>query len=149
MDKNDQNVERQVWQRVLAQPPAQTGREDLRMLMLAVMETAAGYRLLTGMLTGKARERVRGLWEGEQANLACLRGMQRLSGGGEDKSKTIPLPSEPARKLLEKSFYRTRRAMAEYAARLADPEFGVVFQAMADREQAHCVVLVELLGSRL
>ncbi len=119
------------------------------MLMLAAMETAAGYRLLTGMLTGKAREQVRGLWEGEQANLACLQGMRRLSGGSGDKRKNISLPSEPAGKLLEKSFYRTRRAMAEYAARLADPEFGVVFQAMADREQAHCAVLIELLGSGL
>lgn len=147
MDQIDQDIEQKVWQRVLAQPQARSGREDLRSLMLAALETAEIYRLLAGMLTGKARERVNGLWEGEQANAACLRGMQRLSGGTAEKGAALRLPKESARRLLEKSYHRTRRAMTEYTSYLADPEFGVVFQQMADRERAHCAVIAQLLGS--
>lgn len=149
MEKMDRNTEQQVWQRVFAQSPAQPGREDLRMLMLSAMELAAGYRLLTGVLTGSARERAMRLWEDEQSNIACLKGMQRLSGGAEGKPKTLSAPSEPARKVLEKSYHGTRRALTEYTARLADPEFGSVFQKMADREREHCAILMELLGSKL
>lgn len=147
MENIDQSTEQQVWQRVFAKPQTQFGREDLRMLMLSAMETASAYRLLAGTLTGKAKERVKRLWEGEQANIACLRGMQLLSGGTEEAPKMLNAPNEPVKKILEKSYHRTRRAMMEYTARLADPEFGAVFQTMANRAQAHCASIAELMGT--
>lgn len=149
MEKMDRNAEQQVWQRVFARPPMQPGREDLRMLMLSAMELAAGYRLLAGTLAGRTGEQAKRLLEGEQANIACLKGMQHLAGGAEGKPKALGAPGGPARKVLEKSYYETRRALTEYTARLADPEFGAVFQKMADRERGHCAILVEMLGSKL
>lgn len=149
MENMNRNTEQQVWQRVFAQLQAQPGQEDLRMLALSAMELAAGHRLLTGLLTGSAREQAVRLWEEELANIACLKGMQRLSGGAEVTGRMPNAPKEPARRLLEKSYHRTRRAVTEYTARLADPEFGAVFQKMADREREHCAVIAELLGGKL
>ncbi len=134
----------QVWQRVFAGTPSK--REDFRGLLVAAMELAALYRQLSQVLTGSPRERVKRLLEGEQANVDCLRGMQMLSGGGMPTTKALPVTKEPARKLLGKSFHLTRRALTEYTARLADPEFGAVFGIMADRERQHCALIAAALG---
>lgn len=146
MENMDPNVEQQVWQRVFAQPQNQ-GRDDLRGLMLSAMEAAAAWRYLAGMMTGKARERVKQLYEGEQANIACLKGMHILSGGTGELPRAVSGPKESTRKVLEKSYHRTRRAMAEYMARSVDGEFGEVFREMARREGEHCALIAELLGS--
>lgn len=148
MENWDRNAEQQVWKRVFAHPQMSSGDEDLHLLVLSARELAAGYRRLTGILTGRDKERVKRLWEGEEANIACLRGIHRLSGGAEETVKPLSAPNEPVRRVLEKSYYRTRRAMTEYTARLADPEFGIIFQKMAGREQEHCAILAALLGNQ-
>lgn len=147
MENRDPNVEQQVWQRVFARPEEPI-REDLRTLLLGAMELAAIYRNLAGTLTGKAREQVKQLYEGEAANLACLKGIARLSGRGEEVLKVWNPTKEPAAKALEKCYHKTRRAMIEYASRSADSEFGTVFQKLADREGKHCAVIAELLGGK-
>ena len=146
MEKMDPNMERQVWVRVFARPQ-EPPRDDLRALMLLSMEQAAAYRQLANMLTGRARERARQLYEGEQANLACLKGMRMLSGIPGERAKSMNLPREPAEKLLEKCYHRCRRGLTEYTARTVDGEFGAVFQKMAQREGEHCALIAELLGT--
>ena len=146
MENLESNMQQQVWQRVFARPEEARG-EDLRTLLLTAMELAAGYRYLTGVLTGKQRERVRALQKGEAANAACLKGVAVLSGRGEEILKIWSPAKEPPRRLLEKSYHKTRRCMVEYMSRSAEPEFGTVFQKLADREGSHCAMLAELLGS--
>ena len=146
MEQFDGNMEQRVWQRVRGGSAEQPERMDLRALMLSAMENAAAYRQLSGMLTGRLRERAKGLLEGEQANIACLKGIHLLSTGAAMKPKAMNLPSAPAGKLLEKCFHRSRRAMVEYTSRTVDGEFGAVFQKMADREREHGAVIAELLG---
>ena len=147
MEEFDPNVEQQVWQRVFAKP-GEPVRGDLRGLLLAAMELAGAYRYLAGVLTGKARERVKQLYEGESANIACLKGIGILSGRGEEVLKIWNPSKEPAGKLLEKCYHRTRRCMVDYMARSAEAEFGVVFQKMGEREGRHCAFLAELLGMK-
>lgn len=146
MENREPNMEQQVWQRVLARTE-EPARDDLRGLLLAAMELAGVYRYLAGMMTGKARERLKGLYEGEMANAACLKGIGILSGRGEEALKIWNPPGEPVKKALEKCYHRSRRAMTEYMARSAEAEFGTVFRKMADREGEHCAVIAELLGS--
>ena len=147
MENMDPNVEQQVWDRVFARPVEPQG-EDLRGMLLAAMELAAGYRYLADVLTGKARERVKQLYEGEKSNIACLKGVGMLSGKGEEVLKIWNPSKESVRKVLERSYHRTRRAMVEYTSRSADAEFGAVFQRMAEREGRHCALLAELLGMK-
>lgn len=138
----EKDTERQVWQRVLGQQTL-PGREDLRALELAAGETAAACRHLMKLVKG---ERIRSLAAGAQTNAACLRGMRRLSGEAVQKRRAIAPPAGTAEKLLQWCYYQTRRAMVEYTARAGDPEFGAVFQEMADREREHCAWIAEMLG---
>lgn len=146
MEQRDPSVERQVWQRVFARPQTREEGDALRMLALGVMEAAEDYRRLANSLTGKPGELARRLWEGERENLACLRGMALLSDGKDTFPRQIRTPAAPPEKLLRKSFYRTRRAMTEYAARMLDGEFGEVFRKMSQREGEHCALILQLLG---
>ncbi|MDD5863766.1 MAG: hypothetical protein PUD80_03895 [Firmicutes bacterium] len=139
----DQNVEKQVWQRVLGQ--AENPRRDLRALELEALEAAAVYRSLSGVFTGRSREQVRQLYDGQMETVVCLRGIGRLSGG-VGKAAQISAPEEPVGKALEKRFHCARRAMTEYTARTVDGEFGAVFQHLADLSRRECVLLAELLG---
>ena len=143
---DDRNTEQQVWQRVrsAAQEPP---RNDLRQLQREAMELAASYRGLVSQLTGRQQEQARRLYLGEKANGQTLAGIGALSRQQGEALKLWQPGKEPARKVLEKSYHRTRRCMTEYLARSADGEFGVVFQKLADREGEHCGLIVELLGS--
>ncbi|MBQ8833468.1 MAG: hypothetical protein IJ001_12755 [Oscillospiraceae bacterium] len=136
--------ETKVWQRVFAGPGGQ-GPMELRPLIRWAAESAAVYRgLMTG---GKHRELLRKLYEEELANLACLRGMAILSGGAQETPGKLSIGREPAEKALEKCYHRTRRAMVEYTARSAEPEYGAVFRTLADRAQEQCALIAQLIGT--
>lgn len=135
----------QVWQRVFARQESAAVR-DLRALQLAVMERLSVYRSLSGKLTGKAKERLQQLSDGEQANLAALKGIARLSGQGGEVLTPWNAQKEPAPKLLEKCYHQTRQCLTEYLSRSAEPEFGVVFRQLAHRAERHCALLAEALG---
>ena len=145
MDGFDPKVERQVWQRVRSQPEPPRG--DLRALLLAAMEAAAIYRKLIGSTSGKKRETLHRLYEGQMETAACLRGIGRLSGAADTKAVNVPAPGDPAGKALEKQYHTARRTMAEYTARTVDGEFGAVYQHLADIQREQCVLLTRLLGS--
>ena len=145
MDKQDWDTQQQVWQRVRA------GREegpknDLRKLQQEAMELAAVYRSLSSQMTGRRRELVMKLYQGERANASALAGIGYLSRqGGENLKLWQPAMEDPG-KMLERCYHRTRRCMTEYLARSADGEFGAVFDRMAKREGEHCCMIAELLG---
>ncbi len=142
---DDRNVQ-QVWQRVrsAAEEPA---RNNLRQLQREAMELAAVYRALVSQFTGRQQEQARRLYIGEKANAAALAGIGILSGQPGEALKLWQPGKEPARKALEKCYHRSRRCMTEYMARSAENEFGTVFQKLAEREEAHCALIAELLGS--
>lgn len=142
----DRKLEAQVWQRVRAtaeEPP----RSDLRQLQREAMELAAIYRNLVAQFTGRQQEQARRLYLGEKANAQALAGIGLLSRQQGEALKLWQPGKEPAGKVLERCYHRTRRCMTEYLARSAEPEFGSVFRVLADREGEHCTVIAELLGS--
>lgn len=145
MEQFDKTGEQQVWQRVFARQE-EVMENDLRGLLMGAMEQAAAYRYLAGVLTGKKAERAKRLYESQQAAVACLKGLVMLSGRPGAMPKGAGPSKEPAGKLLEKCYHRSRRAMAEYLSRSAEPEFGQVFRALADREGVRCVLIAEVLG---
>lgn len=146
MQKQEPGWEQEVWQRVFAQPE-RSDHSGLRQLLLTGMELAGMYRQLTETLTGKPRELAKRLYQGELANVACLKGVWFLS----DCREEIPQPASPARepvkRILLSSYHRSRRSMAEYTARSLDAQYGEVFRKMAQREGEHCALIAQLLGS--
>lgn len=141
----DPNTEAQVWQRVMGGPEGGITDSDLRPLLLAAGESAGIFRYLSGRLTGENRQRAKILHDRAVDTLACLRGIQTMTGGG-GKVAAQPVPKEPLRRTLEKSYRRCIRAMTEYTARSLDPEFGVVFQKLAERERENCALILRILG---
>lgn len=141
-----EELEQRVWQRVLAQQGPEMERMDLRPMMLEALETAETYRRLMAKAAGREKEILRRLYEGEMANISCLKGMSALSGTPVEKLKPLPGSKEPGRKGLERCYHRSRRALTEYTARSAESEFGVVFHRMAERERDLCGMVAELLG---
>lgn len=144
----DETTQRQVWQRVFAGPGEQP-RDAMQPLILQAMEAMQAYRFLTGALQGTSRQIARRLYEGAQKTVACLNGMRVLSGDHSTKPKELPMPKAPVARVLEKSYHRARRAMAEYTAWSVEPEFGSVFRALAQREEVHCTLLAQLLGRQV
>ncbi len=145
MDKQDWNVEQQIWQRVRANRE-EGSKNDLRQLRREAMELAAVYRGLLSRMTGRQREQVARLHQGEQANAAALAGIGILSHQNREQLKLWQPGKEEPQKLLERCYHRTRRCMMEYMARSAEAEFGVVFEKLAKREGEQCGIIAELLG---
>lgn len=137
-------MENRVWQRVFA-GPAESG-EDLRPLIHSAAENAMDYYHLLRGSSGKNREGLQKLYDRARVNLNCLRGLQSLRFGGASKGTPLPASGESMGRVLVKCYHRTRRAMMEYTARSAEPEFGAVFAVMADRERENAALIAELLG---
>ncbi len=133
--------ERQVWQRVNRQEvPA---RESLRPWLLSALEAAADYRRLAQNSSGRRREILNRLTEGEEAAAACLRGMLAVSG-----VKAAP-PSLAPNKRPKVLLYRLRQCRESYrfySGSAADPEYGAVFQRLALRQGEQMALLLTLLG---
>ncbi len=146
MEKYDLETERQVWQRVNA-CREELPKNDLRQLQREAMELAAVYRSVSSRMTGRPRELIMKLYQGEKANASALAGMGQLSRQGGEQLKLWQPGQEDPGKMLERCYHRTRRCVAEYLARSADGEFGVVFEKLAKREGEHCGLIAEVLGS--
>ena len=145
MEKFDPNRELQVWQRVTE--GFRTGDSDIRPLLLAAWESASVYRHISGLLSGKQRERIKKLQLQAMRSVEALKGICAMSGQPAGTLRPQPVSKEPVRRLLEKSFHRCGRLMTEYTARALDPEYGVVYQQLADRERETGMTLAELVGS--
>lgn len=146
MEKLDLNRELQVWQRVSAglRPEA----EDIRPLLLNGMESVAVFRHLMGVLQGKPRQQGKALVRMAQGTLDCLKGIQIMSGHSAGNLRIPPVPKELPVRLLEKSYHRARRQAAEYTARTADPEWGILWQCLADRERESALLMAQMIGQR-
>ena len=143
---DDRNLEERVWQRVRPAQEAVPGN-DPRQLQREAMELAASYRGLMGQFAGRQQELERRLYLGEKSNAQMLAGIGVLAGRQGEALKLWQPGKEQPGKTLEKCYHRTRRCMTEYMARSADGEYGMVFRSLADREEEHCAVIAELLGS--
>jgi len=144
LEKLDPNLEAQVWRRIAGQPQPERG--DLRPLLLMAWEQAQVLRHLMGLLPGKSRERMKSLSEAAMRSVDAIKGILAMSGQPVGKLRAQPIPKELPRRLLEKAYHRALRLMTEYTARSMDPEFGVVWQVLADRERENGAVLAEVMG---
>lgn len=143
MGNMDVSRERQVWQRVTAQN--HQSRELLRPWLLAAMEASGEFRRLAQSASGWRRELLLSLGEGEADSAACLRAMMLLASlcppQAAPESGRLPLL-----RALPLRLTRCREAYRNYAGMTPDPEYGPVFQRMADRQAVQMEGLLLLLG---
>ena len=130
----DLELERRVWERVASReaPPREEAMEPL---IRQARELAEEYRALAA-LTGD-RGTLAGIRREEQEITRILAGIRALrQGGGSERLQR-----------LRRCYHRSRRAMADYAARLATPEVGLAYQYLSELERRHCLEILRLLGS--
>lgn len=128
-----------VWERVNQEPVIP--REPLRRWLLDSLETEAWFRAQAAAARGTERETLCALADREAQNGGCLRGML-LSAGLTPPRRT----AGPARFSLPDMLTRCRRAYRNYAGMTPDPEFGMVFVCMAERQAAQTEGLLHLLS---
>lgn len=132
--------ERQIWQRVLAQPEQV---QDQTLIFWAQEDTAA----FRGLWERTHAEQARQLLESAQYALDCLYGIRRFSTGEMNRARPLPAPAEPVRRVLEKAYRRGIMQQREYTSRMADPRFGAVYAALARRQADAAVAVAAWLGS--
>ena len=130
----DRELERRVWERVAAResPPRE---EDLEALLRQAREIAEEYRALAPLMGD--RSTLAGIRREEQEIARILAGIRVLSQGGR---------SEKLQR-LRRCYHRSRRAMTDYAARVATPEVGLAYQYLSELERQHCLEILRMLGS--
>lgn len=146
MEHRETTQEQLIWQRVFATPECRAS-DSLEPLLQLSAQTAADCRYLLGKTAGRLKEPLRQLLEGEQAVSATLSGVCLLSGGEPPRSRQLPPARDTAVRMLQHCYHRCRRCTVELAAREIDSECGAVFRQLKTREEAHCALITEMLGS--
>ena len=126
-------MEKRVWERVAAREGAP--REDMEELLRQAWELGEEYRALARLMGDRGE--LAGIRREQQEIARILAGIRALQqGGGSEKQKR-----------LRRCYHRSRRAMTDYAARVATPEVGLAYQYLSELERQHCIEVLKMLGS--
>ena len=129
----DRDLEKRVWERVAAREGAP--REDMEELLRQARELGEEYRALARLMGDRGE--LAGVRREQQEIGRILAGIRALQqGGGSEKLQR-----------LRRCYHRSRRAMTDYAARVATPEVGLAYQYLSELERQHCIEVLKMLGS--
>lgn len=147
MEKFDNEKARRVWQRVQGTEgvPQDPGC-NLQELVAREVEDGAMYLQLSRRFQGKDSILLRQMAEQEQSHAAILKGICALTTGNRPGTSSVPPQTGSVEVLLRRCYGREMQSLAEYERRAEDPQYGGVFRKMAEQEQSHCRILLELLG---
>ncbi len=137
-------MEQDVWNRVARRelPP---GGPAVAPLLPMIQENLGVCRMLLPRARGPRRELLGLLLRREEEILQTVRGLGKLAG--EPPASTgAPMARGEERALLRGCYHRCARLQGEFLGRGALPQWGLVFQALADREAEQCLLLARLLG---
>lgn len=147
MDIVDKQKAAQVWQRVTASNTPMRNSQELMELITEEWADASTYLQLSRQFQGKESGVLRRMSEQEQAHTACLKGIYTLINGSAPKVRTMGPLQEPPMQVLRRCYGREMHCLAQYEARMTDPEYGPVFARLAEQEREHCRLILELIGN--
>ncbi len=146
MERFDTQTEERVWQRVHGQQPPQL-EQSIQALAAAELSEAAAHLMLSRQLQGKEKAILRKIYEEDHAHAACLKGIHYFTFDTPLAIRPVPPAPEAPVIALRKSYARKLRALRQYESRCDDPEYGAVYQALAQQERTHCRLILELVGN--
>lgn len=147
MEKLDEVKARQVWSRVRGEASSGPDFGRLPALIASEEEAANTYLQLSRRLQGKERMMLQRMSQEEQSHAACLKGIYHLITGERTSTAHAPVPNAAVELTLRRCYGKEMRCLAEYEARTQDKEYGAVFFRLAQQEQEHCRMLLEILGN--
>ena len=77
----------------------------------------------------------------------CLKGIVALTAGQNPTIGISPSQISSQNATLRHCYGQELRLFTEYEKRRNDPEYGPVFERLANRGQDHCLALLELIGN--
>ena len=129
----DRDLEKRVWERVAAREGAPW--EDVEGLLRQARELGEEYRALARLMGDRGE--LAGIRREQQEIARILAGIRALQqGGGSEKLQR-----------LRRCYHRSRRAMTDYASRMAAAEVGLAYQHLSELERRHCIEVLKMLGS--
>lgn len=145
MEQFDTAMEDRVWQRVHAEQPSKP-EQSLQSLAAAELAEAAAHLMLSRQLQGKEKAILRKIYEEDQSHAACLKGIHYFTFDTPLAVRPIPPAPESPVIALRKAYGRKLRALRQYESHFNDPEYGAVYQSLAQQEREHCRLILELIG---
>ena len=145
----DTVAEERVWQRVHQEKkeadPARRG-EQLPGLIMEQLQLSAAYLHISRLLQGKDGAEFVRLAREARAQAVCLKGILSLLTGGAPQISGGPLQPSSMDAMLRSCYGKELRLLKEYENRRKEPEYGPVFERLAQRGREHCYTLLELIG---
>jgi hypothetical protein len=149
MKELDAQKEVRVWQRVKNDPRAVSAPrvcENLQTLIMEQMQVAAAYLQLSHRTVGVEATTLMRLARQSRAQTACLKGLNILIMEKGTEAQIIPVQKGTVEALLRWCYGQELRLMKSYENHRMDPEYGPVFERMAQRSREHCCLVLELMG---
>lgn len=147
MEKYDPQLAGRVWQRVQQRDPQQPDTAPLLALINQAWENAAACMTLAKVSQGREAAVFRKIFEQEQATARTLRGIYILQTGTVPSQPTVKSANEITAARLRRCCASAMTAARAFEQRSADPEFGPVYQLLAQRQRENWLLLLEIIGS--
>lgn len=147
--ENDVRKEARVWQRIQSEKQEQetVGRRDhLPALIMEQLQLSSAYMQLSRLLQGKDGAEFVRLAREARGQAVCLKGILTLVTGNAPQISSAPVSFSAVDTLLRSCYGKQLRLLREYENRGTDPEYGPVFERLAQRGREHCCTLLELIG---
>ena len=145
----DTRKEARVWQRVQNEKaetnPLLQG-DHLPALIMEQMQLSAIYLQLSRLLQGKDGAEFVRLAREARAQAVCVKGILVLINGQSPQIAHMPVQITTVDAVLRSCYGKELRLMKAYENRSGEAEYGPVFARLAQRGQAHCCALLELIG---
>lgn len=135
-----------VWSRVQNRPVNQPDPGPIKGMIAQLRQDAATYLLLARRYTGQDSVMLRELARQDQAQAMCLKGLYTLITGERPPQSPVPQTVEGTESALRRCYGSKMRLLSQYENRMADPEYGPVFQRLAYQQRQGCTGILELLG---
>ncbi len=147
MQSYDNQMAQRVWQRVRGNEVPEHDAAALAVMIAGEWADATTYLHLSRKFQNREAAMLRQLFEQEQSHCACLKGIYTLLTSQRISTQTVPAPQEPVEVTLRRCYGREMQCLAQYEQWASHREYGIVFSRLAQQEQEHCRILLELLGT--
>lgn len=148
METYDRDLASRVWQRVYPQTPQQEpdGLTRLRRFLIDEQQTAECCAKLARQLPGSART-LNALASQCRKNALCLKGMCFLQEGSRPKAPKLPVREEKPETALRRCFADSLRWEKLCQEQQSDPEYGCIWEDLANKKREQSLEILQILGS--
>ena len=148
MNTYDPKKAERVWARVQGtrEEEKPSLHKNLQAMIMNEWITAATYLTLARQVPPREMCILQRLARDDQSHGTCLKGIYTMTTDQEPVIKAPPITAGSVNLTLRKCYSGLLKTLQEYERWSADPEYGPVFQRLADQEREHCRLVLELIG---